>query len=86
MGFTRHDSLNWNVRNKKSRSFLLELLDRNLRSTLSNYAIPSEVAPQQSFDPLYVIVKSKIGLRKYLLTLSYPHLIGFWVKSCQRIS
>ncbi len=77
MGFIRHNSLNWNVTNKKSRSQLTQLLDRNLRSTLSNYAIPSEVAPQQSFGPLYVIVMLKIEIEINLLTLSFPHLIGY---------
>jgi hypothetical protein len=57
---------------------LTQLLDRNLRSTLSNYAIPSEVAPQQSFGPLYVIVNTKIVIEIYLLTLSFPHLIGYF--------
>lgn len=60
MGFSRDNSLNWKVSIKKSRSLLRELLDRTLRSTLSNYAIPSEVAPQQSFGPLHVTVTTKM--------------------------
>ena len=73
MGFLRHDSLNWNVDYKKSRSISKVLLDRTLRSTLSNYAIPSKVAPQQSLGPLYIIVIPKIQLIKYFLTLSFTH-------------
>lgn len=73
MGFSRHDSLNWNVGYKKSRSLLIHLLDRTLRSTLSNYAIPYQVAPQQSLMPLHIIVTSKIyGLNNFL-TLSFQH-------------
>jgi hypothetical protein len=73
MGFLRHDSLNWNVRFKKSRSLLRALLDTTLRSTLSNYAIPSKVAPQQSLSPLYIIVKPKVQYVIYFLTLRFPH-------------
>lgn len=64
MGFLRHHSLNWKVSFKKSRSHVKRLLDRTLRSTLSNYAIPSEVAPQQSFCPLYVTVNTKVIILK----------------------
>ena len=73
MGFLRHDSLNWNVGNKMSRSLIIELLDRTLRSTLSNYAIPYQVAPQQSLMPLHIIVDSKILSNIIFLTLRFPH-------------
>jgi len=73
MGFLRHDSLNWNVGEKKSRSQLTQLLDRTLRSTLSNYAIPYQVAPQQSLMPLHIIVKTKITVLINFLTLGFPH-------------
>lgn len=85
MGFVRHDSLNWKVSQKKSRSLKVELLDRTLRSTLSNYDIPSRVAPQQSYGPLHVTVISKIEINYYLLTLSFPQ--SYWVlgKCCQHL-
>ena len=73
MGFLRHDSLNWNVGYKKSRSLLIELLDRTLRSTLSNYAIPYQVAPQQSLMPLHTIVDTNIQSNIIFLTLRFPH-------------
>jgi hypothetical protein len=73
MGFSRHDSLNWNVGYKKSRSFSNVLLDRTLRSALSNYDIPSKVAPQQSLSPLHIIVKSKVQSNFIFLTLRFPH-------------
>ena len=75
MGFLRHDSLNWNVGYKMSRSLVIELLDRTLRSTLSNYAIPYQVAPQQSLMPLHIIVTSKIYVLDIFLTLGFQHLV-----------
>jgi hypothetical protein len=73
MGFTRNDSLNWKVGCKKSRSLFTILPDRTLRSTLSKYAIPSKVAPQQSLGLLHIFVKTKIQCIIYFLTLRFPH-------------
>lgn len=74
MGFLRHDSLNWNVGKKKSRSLLNVLLDRTLRSTLSNYDIPPKVAPQQSPSPLLITVITKVQYIINFLTLRFQHL------------
>jgi len=75
LGFLRHKSLNWKLYDKKSKNLLIKSFERNIIiSTLSNYAIPSRVAPQQSSSPLYVTVKSNILNLNYFLTLSFPHL------------
>jgi hypothetical protein len=44
----------------KRRSLINKLLLGNTLSIMSNYVIPSEVAPQQSFSPLYVTVNTKM--------------------------
>jgi hypothetical protein len=44
----------------KRKSPSNRLLQGNTLSIMSNYAIPSEVAPQQSFSPLYVTVNTKM--------------------------
>lgn len=72
MGFLRHNSLNWNIFAIKLRGNLTLPLER-IHSTLSNYAIPSEVAPQQSFGTLHVTVNTKMILLINCLTLSFPH-------------
>ena len=86
MGFLRHDSLNWNVGYKMSRSLVIELLDRTLRSTLSNYAIPYQVAPQQSLMPLHIIVDTKIQSNNIILTLRFPHCCYKLTTCCQHKS
>ena len=86
IGFVRHDSLNWNAGNKMSRSLIIELLDRTLRSTLSNYAIPYQVAPQQSLMPLHIIVDSKILSNIIFLTLRFPHRCYKLTTCCQHKS
>jgi hypothetical protein len=58
MGFLRHFSLNWKIFIKKMRDNFKSPLT-GILSTLSNYDIPSEVAPQQSFGPLHVTVKQR---------------------------
>jgi hypothetical protein len=52
-----------NLINKKRDDIYTIPLGRFL-SILSNYAIPFEVAPQQSFSPLYVTVNSKLRNKK----------------------
>jgi hypothetical protein len=63
IGFLRHDSLNWKIINlfKKNRDNNYTIPVERFLSILSNYAIPSEVAPQQSFSPLYVTVDSNLS-------------------------
>jgi hypothetical protein len=86
MGFLRHDSLNWNVGYKKSRSILNVLLDRTLRSTLSNYDIPSKVAPQQSLSPLHIIVKTKVQYYYLFLNFTFSTCCYKLQHCCQRKS
>jgi hypothetical protein len=76
MGFRRHFSLNWKIINLKKRGTCIVSAPKGrFLSTLSNYAIPFKVAPQQSFDPLYVTVKTKVFIQINFLTLSFQHLI-----------
>jgi hypothetical protein len=72
VGFLRHFFLNWKIFDKKMRGNFKPPLKGTL-STLSNYAIPYEVAPQQSSDPLHVTVNTKMININNFLTLSFPH-------------
>jgi hypothetical protein len=76
MGFRRHFSLNWKIINLlKKRGTIAHASKERFLSSLSNYAIPFKVAPQQSFDPLYVTVNTKVFIPINLLTLSFQHLV-----------
>ena len=86
MGFLRHDFLNWTAGNKKLRSLLIELLDRTSRSTLSDYAIPYKVAPQQSLIPLHITFDTKIQSNIIFLTLHFPHCCYKFTPCCQHKS
>jgi hypothetical protein len=76
MGFRRHFFLNWKIINLlKIRGTIARASKGRLLSILSNYAIPFKVAPQQSFDPLYVTVNTKVFIQINLLTLSFQQLV-----------
>lgn len=78
-GFIRHDSLNWNkLKKQKANAFCSEFIPY-----MSNCAIPSGVAPQQSSSPLYATVKSKMKVIIIFTKSSFPHLIGVLGKTCQ---
>jgi hypothetical protein len=73
-GFLRHNFRGGIITKKGRRNKSPSLL--SVYSRTLNYAIPPEVAPQQSFSPLYVIVNTKMEYKLFLLTLSFPHLVN----------
>ncbi len=78
-GFIRHDSLNWNkLKKQKVKASCSEFIPY-----MSNCAIPSRVAPQQSSSPLYATVESKMKDITIFTKSSFPHLVGLLGKTCQ---
>jgi hypothetical protein len=73
IGFLRHNSLCRNMYNKKRGQIIPS--QENYIPLLSNYVIPSRVAPQQSSCLLHITVGTKIEFIYFLLTLSFQHLV-----------
>jgi len=64
-GFIRHDSLNWNkLKKQKVKASCSEFIPY-----MSNYAIPSGVAPQQSSFP-FQLNKANFNSINYIYKLS----------------
>ncbi len=63
MGFLRHNSLCRNNISKQKED-PHGILDKEIYiPMLSNYAIPSGVAPQQSSSPLHVTVRTNMNIK-----------------------
>lgn len=73
IGFLRHYSLCRNMYNKKRGQIIPS--QESLIPLLSNYVIPSRVAPQQSSCLLHITVGTKLEIIYFLLTLSFQHLV-----------
>ena len=73
IGFLRHYSLCRNINSKKRGQLIPS--QESLIPLLSNYAIPSRVAPQQSSCPLRITVSTKLEILYFSLTLSFQHLV-----------
>lgn len=75
IGFLRHNPKDGKlILLEKGTNLAMVSPSRILSSTLCHYAIPCQVAPQQSLVPLHVTVNTKI-IKKYIFyNQSFQHL------------